>query len=228
MENEILELIPSFSKTIFNNSTKTLTKNLGEIAIDSLINNETVRKLPIVNLVVACGNTVLAIRERHLVKKTLVFTQKLHDGTISEEEIEKHKEELDNNYEKLIKEMETIIILIDRHIETLKTKILANFYIAYIDEKQEFSWDDFCIFAEALDNISINDLESLKTISAKDYIGEKEEYDGLALSRLNSQHLVEYFNGMLVGQYNSTNKEPIIAKATSFGKIFSKLGLKNI
>ena len=229
MGKEIVKVIPSFSSTIFNDSVIDLAQDYGEMAIDAVMEDGILKDIPIVSTLAGFGKTLLTIRDRHFVKKTLIFAQKLNDGTLPKEKIEKHKRRLEENPRMLEKEMESIIIFIDRHAHYIKEKIFGNFYLARIDDDSDFDWEDFMFFADILDKISIYDLPELKRIYEKDRIGEGDKYDQVALTRLNSLGLAVYMNGMLVydGEPDASSKA-ILAKISKLGKVFVEIGLNNI
>ena len=233
MENEYTEIIPSFKKTIFNASNVDLVKDYGEIAFDMFLKDGLLKDIPLINTALGMKNTVLAIRDRHFIKKTMIFTQQMHDGTISKEKIEKHKRILESNQSKMEREMETVIIYLDKHIHYIKNSILGNFYCAYIDDEQDFDWEDFELFADILDRVSIYDLPELKELCEQEVFTENDKYNSVSLSRLNGLGLVQYANGMVMGYADDIDKEGaygkrFLARISIIGKVFCEIGLKNI
>lgn len=215
-----LELVPSFKESLFSN-TIDAGIDIVEVGIDQIIENDALKEVPIVGTIVKLGKTAIAIRDRHFLKKTFIFIQQINNGSISKKVLDKHKIELELNSNKMKKELEYIIILIDRHIEYKKTVILANFYKCYIDKK--IDWRDFKVLAEILDAISLYDIDTLKDINSKKFYKETDKVNKLALMRLSSHGLIDYFNGMTVS--NEKEFKNIIAKINNIGIVFVEYGL---
>lgn len=229
MENENYEIIPRFGETIFNNGISDLIKDYAELGIDAVINDGALNGFPIVSTFLAVGKTAIAIRDRHFIKKTIIFAQQLQNGTASTEAREEHRRYLEENPRLMEKELESIIICIDRYRLELKCKILANFYSACIAE--ELEWDDFELFKDILDMFNVYDINELKQLSNKEYYGQNDSFDSLVLARLSGLGLARYFNGMFVTGRSEDDCEidtPVMATRTKLGSTFCKIGLRNI
>lgn len=217
-----LELVPSFKESLFSN-TMDVGIDIIEVGIDQIIENDVLKEVPIVGTIVKLGKTAITIKDRHLLKKTLFFIEQINNGSISEELLNNHKNELELNPNKMKKELEHIIVLIDRYIECKKTIILANFYKNYIGKR--IDWEDFKVLAEILDVLSLYDIDTLKDINNKKFYKETDEINKLALIRLGSNGLIDYFNGMTVS--NGKELKNIIAKINDIGIAFIEYGLSN-
>ena len=208
------ELVSSLAETIFDNSSD-IGIDFLEIALDEIIENETIKEIPIIGSIVKLSKTAIAINDRRLIKKLLIFTQKINAGNIPKEKIEKHRKELEENSKRKQRELEYIIAILDKQIEYEKSNILAKFYMAYL--KEHISWERFCCFSDLVDRLVLYDWDLLKEIYDKYSFGEKEAPDVAQMSRLNSLGLVQYFNGtvVMVGKNKS-----IRGRISCEGKVF--------
>lgn len=220
--NEQNQLVPSLFDTIFENGLD-LTSELLEIPLDQILENEFIKQFPIVGSIVKLGNMSIALRDRYLLKKTIAFVSSLNCNKISQDELKKHKKKLLDNKKQMEKELENVLITLDRFNEVKKSVIYANFYLAFIDEDIEFDWKDFCIFSEILERFSIYDYDTLRKIETEGYHTKDAKVNTLSLSRLNSLGLVDFYSGITV-RYNDAE---LIAKITELGKLFFELGFKD-
>ena len=85
------KIIPSLKKTIFESSKDSLI-DLGELGIDSLLDEGILKDIPIVNLLIGVKNTAQNIHDRNLLRQTLQFIQEFNNGTIDEEKLAQYKE----------------------------------------------------------------------------------------------------------------------------------------
>lgn len=102
--------------------------------------------MPIVKSFVQAGKTVIAIRDLFCLKKTIRFIIEMNNGSLNPDKLEEHRLFLETHPDKLKREMESVLIYLDRENEAVKASILARFYKLYIDETIRFDWEDFKIF----------------------------------------------------------------------------------
>ena len=217
-------LYESMSLSILN-PTIDLGIDYAEIAIDQIMQDGLLRDLPIVKSFVQAGKAAVAIRDLFCLKKTIRFIIEMNNGDITSEKLEKHRISLENHPEKLKREMESVLICLDRENEAVKASILARFYKLYIDETISFDWQDFKIFSEILESFSVYDLKTLEMIYRQRIIKSEQKINMLSLSRLSSLGLVEYYGGISAKVDGVPN---IIAKISEVGKFFTDMVLKFI
>lgn len=216
MENEESELLKAFRMSVFDNLID-FSQDLIELPIDKMIDNSTLREIPIVGTLIGIGKTTVAIRDMHLLKKTVAFISKMNEGTISKKALEKHTEKLEKNHKRMNQELEYLIIMLDHFNETKKAFILGNIYIKYIEN--EIDWNDFCIFAEILERFSIYDFPSLVGLYTKKIIKHGETYNELALSRIYSLGLINFLSGIRL----YSGRQEFVAKINSLGELFVEM-----
>lgn len=159
------KIIPSFKKSLFDGS-KEIIGDLTEYGIDSLLDDGLFKSFPIVSFLVGVKNTCQNIHDRNLLKQTLQFIKEFNVGTLSPELLDKYKKNIDNNSKKLEEELGRVIILLNGNIELEKSKMIANLFRNYINNK--ISWDEFCEFSEIVKMLFVKDINYLRKI----YSGE--------------------------------------------------------
>ena len=215
------ELIPSFKKSLFNN-VEDIGSDLLELPIDLLTNNEVIKDIPVVGTITKLGKTAGTIRDGYLIKKLITFIKSVNDGTISSDEIEKHRETLESNPKKLNKELETIMILVDRELEIDKTKILAELYKAYICKKM--AWSDFTYLSEILERLNLRCIDDLTEI----YETGHSKKDKFGIFILESVGLVKYFSKQTSSRAYLSGEKQVKVELTGYGKLLYKYGLKKL
>lgn len=213
------ELIPALRDSVFSPSFE-LSEELIEVGIDAVLNNEALKSIPFVGTISAFCKVGYNIRERHLIKQTLLFIRGVNSGTIDSKVLEKHKKDIENNPKKAEKELGRILFLLDTHIEEEQSKILGCFYRSYI--KGDISWEKFCELAEANRRMFLIDYKTLRLASTKNGI-DIEGDSFYQIDRLISLGLLQTKN-KIVGNFWENADSVIEGKkditVTSFGKAF--------
>ena len=116
--------------------------------------------IPAFNQILPIIRTGLLIKDRFYFKKIMKFVQSIQNGTISEEEIELHRKEFENSNSD--KEIETILLVLERFNDELKAEYLGKFYLTFL--KGLIVWDEFCELAEVTDRMIMVDYKVLMKI----------------------------------------------------------------
>lgn len=197
-----------------------------EVGLDQILEEGVLKDIPILGGLIKVGNTIKTVHDAFFTKKVITFAQSIHNKNSNEEKWKQHKEKLINNPKRLIKEVEVLLIYIDRHTKYIKSKVLGNFYSLYYMEK--IDWEDFEEFAEILDSISVLDFETLEELYKKKYYYGKEQYNSLALKRLSNCGLADFFNGMIVTDNTKVDAVSYVAKITRLGEYFWEFGINGV
>ena len=83
---------------------------------------------------------------------------------------EYYKQKIMDDPQNRYKELEYILILIDRYLHADKPSVLAKLYLSYLDEC--ITWNDFTKYAEVVDRFLPGDCETL--LSANTYKTERD------------------------------------------------------
>lgn len=155
------EIIPSFEVSLFEPTFSSAIDYL-ELGIDSIIENESIQGIPVVSTVFGIGKTVYNLRERNLLKQTLNFIKEFNQGEMKQEKIEKYRNTIKTNLGKAEKELGRVLIILDRTIDEIKTKMLAKAYKKYVFE--EINWEQFCEISEVINRLFISDISLLHKV----------------------------------------------------------------
>lgn len=128
-----------------------LATDYSELGLDSFMDNDAIKEIPIVKSVVGLVQGGMAIREIFLAKKLLTFLKVYHSGKIKQEKKEEFLQKFHDNKKYRESVVEQIMTLNDRFISIEKSKVLANLFLAHLNEK--FDWDGFCQLSECLDDL---------------------------------------------------------------------------
>lgn len=177
------EIIPEFNDSLMINSTDIIGDYL-ELGIDSILENEILKEIPIFKSLLSVGKISKNIRERNCLKNLAIFINELNSGNIDSEKLRLHQEELKRNSKKAEKELGRVLIILDQTIDNIKASILGKLYKAYIN--QVVDWDMFIEFSEITNRLYINDLKILALIYNGNMNDTSNRADLYRVERLNS------------------------------------------
>lgn len=221
---EIDNIVESTANTIANYNLE-MAIDLSEIGLDNFLDDSILKEVPLIKTAYSLARTGFAIREKHMLKKTLIFINELNKNGISNKNYKEYKEKLKAKDKFLMRELEHVLIIVDRYIELNKNKILANLYFNYIDKK--INWGQFQELSIIVDNIFMSDLDELEYVYQKKYITMNEIRNRVSFRRLKVQNLIEDIESMLRMEdgrmrmfYNENDY-----KITLFGELLFKYGV---
>lgn len=177
------EIIPEFNDSLIINSTDIIGDYL-ELGIDSILENEILKEIPIFKSLLSVGKISKNIRERNCLKNLAIFINELNSGNIDAEKLRLHQEELKRNSKKAEKELGRVLIILDQTIDNIKASILGKLYKAYIN--QVIDWDMFIEFSEITNRLYIHDLKILALIYNGNMNDTSNRTDLYRVERLNS------------------------------------------
>lgn len=173
-------------------------KDCIEFGIDYLLNDGTLKEIPIVSTIVSGLKFAKNIYDRNLLKQTLIFIDELNNGNVSRERLIAYKDTIENNPKKCEDELGRIIIYLNSFIDKEKSIMLAKVFKSYI--KQEIGWNEFCEFSEIISRLFIQDLKILNKIKDRDIDLMFSREDEFRAERLYSLGLVGMsFNALTWG-----------------------------
>lgn len=157
-----------------------------ELGLDALVEEGLLKEVPIVSTAVAVYKIGKSIHERHHVAKLVSFLNEINKGIVDEEQRQKYREKFASNESFRNKELEYILILIDRYISFDKPQMLAKLYLAYLDGA--ITWVGFTKYAEIIDRLLYGDIQCLCTANLFSITNDDYAID--AVLRLQSVGLV--------------------------------------
>lgn len=140
--------------------TQSVVAELMEAGLDSVMDDGLLQEVPILSVAVSLYKIGHSVKERHYVRKLAAFIDALNKGIIDEEKREYYKQAVMDDPKRRDKELEYILILIDRYIHSDKANMLACFYLSYLDGR--LSWLEFTKSAEMTDRLLPGDMAELR------------------------------------------------------------------
>lgn len=135
--------------TGFSNELTDVGIDFTEIGIDSFLDNEIIKDIPVVKTIFSLVKTGLAIRERCFAKNFLTFLNQYHCGKLDQKEKDEflRKYNDDSSYREKI--VSLLVKINDRYFESDQSKIAGNLFVAYV--KDLISWEDYAILCRCLE-----------------------------------------------------------------------------
>ena len=134
--------------------------NILEAGLDSIIDDSVLKDVPLLSTVASIYKISHSIKERHYMKKLAEFIQALNKGLVGDSQVKVFRDRILYDQKKSKKELEYILILVDRYISDGKSTIIAKLYLSYLDS--EISWEEFSVYSEVTDQLFMNDLDFLR------------------------------------------------------------------
>lgn len=219
----MVELIPAFRQSIFNESLADSVASIAEVGIDSIMSDGLLKDLPIIDLLLNASRTFNAIHERNLLKNTALFLDAINSQKINDRKIQAYKKKLLNG-KTAERELGRVIVLLNQYVDNIKAQMLGKLFCQYID--RDYSWDKFCELSDILNRLFLDDIPFLYSILDSEgrqaiYHIYKIPYN---IKRLESIGLVELF-----GDYSSfgdrlLQSENMFAELTDNGSLFADIG----
>lgn len=213
------DIVPEFNDSLVINSSDIIGDYL-ELGIDSILENDSLKEIPIVKTILSIGKITKNIRERNLIKNLVIFLNELNSGNIDKEKLNKHKEELRQNHKKAEKELGRVLIILEQTIDNIKSSILGKLYKAYVN--QEIDWNLFVEFSEITNRLYINDLNILLLIFNNQLSDTSNRNDLYRIERLNSLGIVGLAPKAIFIGTNASRQDSYITM-NQIGKIYSNI-----
>lgn len=131
-----------------------------EAGLDSIFDDGLLKDVPLLSTAASLYKIGHSIKERHYIKKLAKFIQVLNDGLVGDDQVKRFRDRVLHNQKKTKKELEYILILVDRYINYEKSTIIAKLYLSYLESK--LNWEEFSMYSEVTDQLFINDLVFLR------------------------------------------------------------------
>lgn len=153
---------------------------LGESIIDSALDDELLRNIPVLGSIVGLARAGLGIRDRLFIHKLSRLLRELDD--IPSQQRSEFVERLSDDVKFRDRVLSHLILLLDRLDAIEKATLLGNAFRAYV--LKEVSFEDFSRLAAAIDHAHIVDLRKLASTEADANIQESWTFPLAALGLL--------------------------------------------
>lgn len=142
-----------------NSEITDVISDLAEIGLDSLLDEGLLKEIPFISTAVSVYHIGRSISERHYIKKLLIFLNSINERTVDEDKRERYIQKISQDPDKRSKELEYVLIIIDRYVGYDKPVMLAKLYLAFLEGT--LSWREFAVYAEITDRFILGDYELL-------------------------------------------------------------------
>ena len=153
----------SLIKTIYDPHLSEMLQDYVEIAIDTVIQDDLLKEIPVIGTAVNLAKMGIAIRDRNFIKKILRFIQEFETITAEEKESLLNKIDEDEKFQERVGE--TLILLLDRFDHFAKPKMLAQLLRGFL--RGEIDFAEFQRLSTAVDRAFMPDLEQLLSYYSK-------------------------------------------------------------
>ena len=176
------EIENALTATLKNTDLQGLNVDLGEIAIDVLMQDGILKEIPIIKTVLALKDFGSNVQKRFFLIKVFGFISNLEGTSIEERQAFIDRIERDEGYNKKV--VDAVLLILDRYYDFDKPKILGKLLKACV--KNKIDYKTFLRLSYFLDNLFIPDLEYLRRIKlgeAVEAIHKEELYKAGYMSR---------------------------------------------
>lgn len=213
------EIVPKFNDSLVIDSSDIVTDYL-ELGIDSILENDSLKEIPIIKTLISIGKVTKDIRERNMMKNLVIFLNELNSGNIDKEKLNKHKEELKQNHKKAEKELGRVLIILEQTIDNIKSSILGKLYKAYINV--EIDWELFIEFSEITNRLYVSDLRVLSLIFNNQLNDTSNRNDLYKIDRLNSLGIIGLApKTIFIGKTSS--RQDSYVNMNNIGKVYANI-----
>ena len=152
--------LPSILCDSISSEAGSAVADILEAGLDSMFEDSLLKDVPLLSTAASFYKIGHSIKERHYIKKLAEFIQALNNGLTEDAQIKKFRDKILQDQKKSEKELEYILILVDRYISNGKSTIIAKLYLSYLESK--LNWDEFSMYSEMTNQLFMNDLEILR------------------------------------------------------------------
>lgn len=154
----------SFKESIGGNAVNVVTP-LVDAAISTFSDDTIISKIPIVSTIVNVYHLGKAFWDLKYYRDIVKFINGVNSKNVTKEEIDEHIKKFQNNIDK---ELEYILIILDKQTEEDNAYVLAKLYVSYI--RGNLDWIGFRKYANVVDRLLPNDLNKLYMFDSKEPI----------------------------------------------------------
>jgi len=145
----------SFDISLTNENLKNISINLGEVSIDRLLKDGTLKDISIIGTIVNLINLGANIKDKLFLKKIISFLNEIKD--VAKEERKEIINKIDNSKKYRIKVGEKLLYIIDSCSDYENSEMVARLFKKFIEDK--ISYDDFLRSSNAIERITNFDLK---------------------------------------------------------------------
>ena len=139
--------------------------DLVEVGIDGVLDDNLLKEIPFISTAISVYRIGRSIAERHYIKKLAVFLESIASGIADDKTRQQHIDKINQSNESRDKELEYLLVLIDRYVSADKPVLLGKLYLAFLDGK--IIWEELTMYAEVVDRFLYLDCRTLLSCDGK-------------------------------------------------------------
>lgn len=202
--------------------------SIAEGGLDEILQDKFLRDIPVFSTVVSLYKIGSNIHDAHLLRKYACFLDEFNRGSIENGSRDKYKQYFEESNRK--RDIEYLLIILERFIEESKARRLAKIYEAYLNK--DICWDDLRVFAEVLERFLPGDYEVLREKESFQTFGGREAEAllrltglGLLIEDIHQPQIHELDGTLIINDPSDIEQEERVYRRTEFGdKMVSMLG----
>lgn len=226
-----MKLVEDLKSSLFDN-TVDVALDYSELWLDNItagvFGSGVLKQIPVVKTLCSVIETGAAVHEKNLLRETLIFIATFNAKTIDPKKLAKYKLKIKEKPRYVRKELERVLLILNKIIDDGKAEILARLYRNYIEE--QMTWDDFCELTDITERMFLTDIRTLVKSYESDGI-DVGEVEGYHLDRLISLGLLENslrLGGNIIisgGDASGEEEEKKDVNITELGKLYCRCGI---
>lgn len=128
-----------------------------EELLDSLISNEVIKAIPMLNMSVGIAKETMGIRDRFFLKKIQRFTFNI--GQLNQSQIDRIKSQYNESEKRKTKIDDALITAIEQSDSELKIDYISAVFKAFVEG--EFGHEDLRLYYHTIKSVFVEDLKSI-------------------------------------------------------------------
>lgn len=162
------KLQKSFDDTIKRTNLTKITTDLGEIGLDSILEDGVLKDIPILGTIVNIGKSSLNIKDRLFTKKIIYFLSEIEN--INSLDRNKIISKIDKSEKYNIKVGEKILYILDNCDDHDKAKYIGRFFKILIQETIDY--EEFLRFCSVIESVFLEDFKYFLNANNKQFENE--------------------------------------------------------
>jgi len=176
-----MEIDKSLIRTIGENGAQDILSDMGELTLDSIIDNDTINQIPIIGTLRSVYKITNSISDYLFVQKLLKFLKELESLSTKEKNRMKTKILKEEKFGKKVGE--TLLVIINKIDDNDKPKIIAKIFKAYINNEIDFQ--HFLKFSQIVNKSYLPDLLNLTNFMIGQSFSNENSSSLLSMGLLN-------------------------------------------
>lgn len=162
------KLQKSFDETIKKTNLTKITTDLGEIGLDSILEDGVLKDIPILGTIVNIGKSSLNIKDRLFTKKIIYFLSEIEN--INSMDRNKIISKIDKSEKYNIKVGEKILYILDNCDDHEKAKYIGKFFKILI--QKTIDYEEFLRFCSVIESVFLEDFKYFLKAEDKEFENE--------------------------------------------------------